>query len=115
MYREGTRMVTTIADAAANELDAAIGTLEEARAAGLLDGELGRRLERQLRALQPALEEVALTMRAQNQLNLVGVGRFPLRPLARAIVDLQAYKEASAGVVRLHKKSRATGSNGGAA
>jgi uncharacterized lipoprotein YmbA len=115
MYREGTRMVTTIADAAANELDAAIGTLEEARAAGQLDNELGRRLERQLRGLQPALEEIALTMRAQNQLNLVGVGRFPLRPLQRAIVDLQAYKEEAAGVVRLHKKSRSTADTNGAA
>jgi uncharacterized lipoprotein YmbA len=115
MYREGTRMVNNIADAAANELDAAIGTLEEARAAGLLDGELGRRLERQLRALQPALEEVALTMRAQNQLNLVGISRFPLRPLARAVVDLQAYKEEAAGVVRLHKKSRSTADSNGAA
>jgi hypothetical protein len=30
-------------------------------------------------------------------------------------VDLQAYKEQAAGVVRLHKKSRATDSSGGAA
>lgn len=100
-------MTSTIGDQAANNLDAAIGTLEEMKRAGLLEGELGRRLERQLRALQPALEEVALTMRAHNQLNLIGVSRFPIPPMRRAIVELRAYKEEQAGVISIARRSRA--------
>jgi hypothetical protein len=51
-----------------------------------------------LRQLQPDVENMAVTLRANAQLSRVGVTRFPLAPLRREIASLHAYKLSRAGI-----------------
>ena len=119
-------MIDTLGDTACNEFDALTGTMDEARAVGQItdDDWLLIVAYEQMRAMRPLMEEIALTMRSQNQMSRTGVTGFPRKPLGRAIVELQQYKdeirreqEQAAGLLRFKaKQSRSTaGTDNGAA
>jgi hypothetical protein len=72
--------------------------------------------------MRPALEELAVTLRAIAQMSKCGVTRFPLAPMRREIATLAEYRtrfegaQVPANVVQFRaRKSHPTDSSGGAA
>jgi hypothetical protein len=87
--------VTGIGDEAANAFHEPLDVLEEAAADRVISAaELPLVLVaiRQLAAMRPALEELAVTLRAIAQLSKCGVTRFPLAPMRREIATLAEYR-----------------------